>query len=384
MPVMRYDTGELHTPHRTDEGYLFAEGFATRTGIFLYMRADGTIRRELRLPDEVSNPDSLGTLGGKPVTLEHPPVRVDSRNAKKYQVGVVGDEIVFTEGGYVKVRVVVHRGDAVSEIDRGKKELSCGYECDIDPTPGMWQGQHYDAVQRNIRYNHLAVVDKGRAGASVRLRVDSDDAVMTATKEDSVMKRSLTFGTVRFDEVDGDLAGAIDAERRDHEAALAQAKADGATFKAQVDALQKQIDAKQGELDALKKKHDDLTSKLKAKEEKGDSDALAYFNTRLPLVQHAETLKLDGVDKLDNAALKKAILSKLDPELKVDGLSEGYIDGYLKAELKRHDSVEKIRRDAAGRVAGINGGAPAPVGDYRADMEAAESDYYGGLNGEKK
>jgi hypothetical protein len=47
--------------------------------------------------------------------------------------------------------------------------LSAGYELDLDPTPGEYQGRRYDAVQRNIRINHVAAVPLGRAGTAMVL-----------------------------------------------------------------------------------------------------------------------------------------------------------------------------------------------------------------------
>lgn len=54
----------------------------------------------------------------------------------------------------------------------GLRELSLGYSLDLDETPGVWNGQPYDAIQRNIRINHLALVEKARAGEQARLNID--------------------------------------------------------------------------------------------------------------------------------------------------------------------------------------------------------------------
>jgi hypothetical protein len=53
------------------------------------------------------------------------------------------------------------------------REVSCGYTCDCDPTPGKYEGERYDCVQRNIRYNHVAIVARGRAGPEIRLHLDA-------------------------------------------------------------------------------------------------------------------------------------------------------------------------------------------------------------------
>lgn len=182
--VVRFDRGELHPAHRSKEGFLYVEGRATRAGVFLYRKADGSILRELRPPEEVGNPDSLASLARKPITNNHPPEFVDAANADQYAAGSIDPEVVWEQDhadGFVKVRGTIMRQDAIDAIDNGRLELSCGYHADIEETSGVWVDAHgtkhkYDAIQRNIRYNHLALVDRGRAGKQARLRIDGQDA----------------------------------------------------------------------------------------------------------------------------------------------------------------------------------------------------------------
>src|SRR5690606_28507268 len=47
-----------------------------------------------------------------------------------------------------------------------RKEISLGYKCQLDPTPGTWNGESYDAVQKNIVVNHVALGPKGWGGTS--------------------------------------------------------------------------------------------------------------------------------------------------------------------------------------------------------------------------
>ena len=200
----RYDRGMLSKSHKTDEGYLFFEGRATRAGVFLYRNQDGTIRRELRPPEEVGRQDSLASLARKPVTDLHPDDFVTAENADELAVGIVDPEVVWEADfadGYVKVRGTVQRSSAVDSIDRGRVELSCGYTARIDFTPGVWtdaQGveHEYDSVQRDIEYNHLALVDRGRAGSLARLRADADDAILMSDDEIQAHNDTSTAGSM--------------------------------------------------------------------------------------------------------------------------------------------------------------------------------------------
>ena len=73
----------------------------------------------------------------------------------------------------MRVEIVIHDTDAMKRC--GLRELSLGYELDLDETPGTWNGEPYDAIQKNIRVNHLALVDKARAGDQARLNTDGLD-----------------------------------------------------------------------------------------------------------------------------------------------------------------------------------------------------------------
>lgn len=164
----RADSGKLGEWQVTPEGYLVANAKIARIGIQEYQNSDGTLRREFRPPEEVANLDSLKTLCDLPISIEHPPVMLDSSNVRQFMVGWNG--AVTYDGGFVSTKVKLTDREAVkSALDGGRIELSVGYVTKLDWTPGMWQGQKYDAVQRNIRGNHIALTVKARGGSDLRL-----------------------------------------------------------------------------------------------------------------------------------------------------------------------------------------------------------------------
>lgn len=179
MAERRFDSASLRTVVRTDEGYLLVEGFASRPGILEYTNPDGSTRRELVPEDELSRTDSLATLARKPVTLGHPEGEfVSPENVEKYQVGDVAESIEIEElNGFVKIRMAIRKKDAIDAVEKGTRELSVGYTVDLEKTPGEHPVYgRYDAIQRNRRYNHVAIVPAGRAGTAVGLRADDSDA----------------------------------------------------------------------------------------------------------------------------------------------------------------------------------------------------------------
>lgn len=170
----RVDTGGIREYEITPEGYLRAWGTISRIGVQTYYNADGTPRRELRLPEEVADPESLASFGLKPHTINHPPEFLNSKNTKKYQTGST-DSTVYYQQGFVNVAINVTDSEAIEEITSGRKQqLSAGYTCELDFTPGVWRGHKYDAIQRKIRGNHVSSVELGRAGPNVKMHVDAE------------------------------------------------------------------------------------------------------------------------------------------------------------------------------------------------------------------
>ena len=167
----RFDSIPLSDTYFTPEGYLIDNPILTRVGIFEYHNPDGTIRRELRLPEEVFAAESLASYKGKPVILTHEAGLVDVDNVQQEHIGTILSEGI-QDGDNVRAQIVIH--DAES-LDYGLRELSLGYTQTPDETPGVWNGQPYDAIQRNIQINHLALVEKARAGEQARLNIDGEE-----------------------------------------------------------------------------------------------------------------------------------------------------------------------------------------------------------------
>lgn len=160
------------------------DAYLTRVGVLNYRRQDGSVVRELRHPDEVFSPESMASLAGAPVTIGHPG-KVMPDNYSKHAVGHVGDTVGKAEDKYLSSTLRVQDVKAVNGVEQGALvELSCGYDCDMDMTPGEYNGEKYDGVQRNISYNHVALLpmNGGRAGNDVRIRFDgADDTVIEVT-----------------------------------------------------------------------------------------------------------------------------------------------------------------------------------------------------------
>jgi hypothetical protein len=161
--TFRTDRSRLDRFTRTGAGGVRVKANFSRTGVQNYYDAKGNLIREFRPPEEVFSEDSLKSFALAPVTIGHPKGGVNPMNAGKLTHGIVVgatdrekiDHHEFTSGD-----LVLMTQHAIEGAERGDYvELSVGYNCELDMTPGVTQdGEHYDCVQRNIVVNHVAML----------------------------------------------------------------------------------------------------------------------------------------------------------------------------------------------------------------------------------
>lgn len=373
----RIDTaGSLRPVRRMADGRIRVDAHLTRTGVFSYRNADGSVRREYRPDSEVFHPDALASFEALPVTDDHPPEMLTAATAMQFTRGASG-ESVRRDGDHVAASIVVFDAKLVGKMERGKLQVSNGYSCDLDETPGVSpQGEKYDAVQRNIRGNHVAIVDHGRAG-SARVRMDGADVPTS----DPVTDAEHTV-TVRVVVENAGGAGPNSGERRtdgaspmDLEAALKalgaekaradQAEKDAATAKAAAAKAEGERDAEKARADAAATDRDAKVAAAE-KSRKDDADRFdASVEARADLVAKAHAVlgpdeagkRRDFKGQTDRA-IQCAVVQKVDGFDCADAAK--YAPEYVQA---RYDSA--IARVGGGIAA--NDAARAALGVPRAD-----------------
>jgi len=172
LKYQRLDSISLDQTYYTEEGYLVDHPIVTTCGIFEYRNEDGSIRRELRLPEDVFDKKSLQSYKGKPIIITHDAGEVSKDNVRREQIGTIMSE-GYQDGNSVRCEIIIHDTNALKRC--GLKELSLGYSLDTEESPGVWEGEKYDCIQRNIEINHLALVGEARAGDAARLNIDGKD-----------------------------------------------------------------------------------------------------------------------------------------------------------------------------------------------------------------
>lgn len=381
---------------RTPQGGYYVPARVGRSGVLVYQRKDGTLCREYRPPAEAFSPRSLASLEDAVVTVGHPPGElVSPATFRKYAAGHV-------RGGgrrddrFIAGELAVEDSMAIGGLAaRVLVEISSGYTCILDPTPGTdpETGERYDAVQRDVVYNHVALLPPGhgRAGRDVKVALDSSDrevridgleaeldpvrhvrvdhpqpiearADMTTKLTEKINGREYEIGSAewwpphvrqiaRLDELE---AEAAEAEKEEKTVADQLAE-----LKKSNDTLKGQLDAATAEIGELKKKLGEETSG-----EKMDS----LVAERVSLIDVARRVlgteaKFDGKS---NDTVRREVITKLDgAAVLLDGdkpKGADYVVAYFESLAKRIGSSTTA---PAPRTDANPTGGPAPKVDVK-------------------
>lgn len=221
MPIAYY--GSQISPHLVDtpEGFLICKDVPiARTGPQDYLarelQLDGDPDRLItvqRHPEDVFEEATLASFEGKPICDGHPPENVGPENYAAYTKGHVQN--VRRDGEYIVADLYINDANLANEVRNNvKREVSCGYLCNYVP-----DGDGYR--QERIRGNHVAVVPKGRAGATVAIHDTAPEAEKGRNKHVSDFWKSVltAFGMAAKDASPEELntmvettAAALDAE----------------------------------------------------------------------------------------------------------------------------------------------------------------------------
>jgi hypothetical protein len=169
----------IDAPHRTTDGYLVTRAKAARTGVYQYAGREVDPNNEHGLRDQalvnvlrddktVFDKIAVHSFIGKPITNDHPSVAVNADNWRDHARGVVMGAL--KDGEHLSFDLLLTDATAISDVEGGKRELSNGYVADLefgDFTAA--DGTVCQARQAKIKGNHVAIVDRGRAGSECRI-----------------------------------------------------------------------------------------------------------------------------------------------------------------------------------------------------------------------
>jgi len=332
--------------HMTTEGYLTGRAIVTNIGVFPYLNADGSIHRELRLPEEVFKPESLESLKMKPISNLHPDEEITAENIKKHQVGFTGD-VVREDNYHVSVSLTITDQETIQEIKAGKRGLSAGYSLALEEASGNYLGTQYDAIQREIKYNHIAIVPFGRAGDAARIRMDSNSAYYEKHEIKIEEDTMPNLKKIKLDGVDYEAEGEVIKT-------LNQKSTELNEIQSKVDTLNTDFTKLTAERDTLKDRVDQLEKELKElKDSELDETRInEAVEKRLKILSAADAAEIKVDEKDTELEIQKAVIIKVFPQAQLDNKDQIYIDA-------RFDGAVELLQEKknAGNRAAVNGSA---------------------------
>jgi hypothetical protein len=339
------DRTTLNDARRTQDGSLVAFVRCARTGCQDYAgyevgKPDMAKVTVYRPENEVFSRDSMASFASAPVTLQHPSEAVTADNWKAYAVGDVGEDVV-RDGQTVRVPLIVRDAKTVSAIASGTNEISMGYTCDLAWEDGIApDGTAYQAVQRNIRINHLAIVDSARGGPSLKI----GDAEMTVKK-------------ITFDGLPLDITDAGEAVINKLLGQISDSKTKLSDAEAKVATLATEVATKDAEIATLKQQVAD--AKVTPAQLRDAAKAFAL------VADQAAKLGVKISDEMGEIELRRAAVN-----LKLGDVAKDWTDEQVAASF---GTLAAQLGDASKSAAPVNS-APISVGDARAEYEKAMAD----------
>ena len=350
----RIDSVEVQSAHIDEQGFLQVGGVIGRVGVQEYV-IDGQIVRELRPENEVIK--SARTFARKPITVDHPPSFVTSENADSFMKGMTST-VQYKDGLLIDPAMSVTHEDGVQAGLTSHKQVSCGYLVQVKPESGVWIDTHgvqgepgaeyqYDAVQTDIRGNHVALVPHARAGEIASLKLDGKDIKVGYSQKfdeskitvEKLYKDNVMTEEKKVDQTEAWLAR-LDAAKE--EVAAATAKVDELT--ANFEALEAEKAELQGKVDAYEVQVKELEQKVV------DSEAAIMTNEQIAAETQARvelwnkvSSHIDGVEvdySKSQLEIKKLYLATKVDAAKVAEATEEAINGmWLVLEPKEDAKV---------------------------------------------
>lgn len=301
---MFFDRLTLDAPRRTADGYLAVRARAARTGVYDYaghevdpenahgLRDQQTVK-VLRDEATVFDQAAVRSFIGKPVTDDHPREAVTAANWRDHARGAVMG--AMRDGDHLAFDLVLMDAATIAKVDAGKAELSNGYTAGLefgDFTAA--DGTKCQARQTSIAGNHVAIVDRGRAGATCRI----GDAAHCDPLPTTYLDREPTMKTMLIDGLTVDMANA------DTAIATATTLRDARdTATAKVAGLETQVATKDAEIARLTAENKTLTDAKPTPAQLRDA-AKAFAI----VVDKAKALGVTVTDAMDEAAIRKAVV----------------------------------------------------------------------------
>ncbi|QHJ77767.1 MAG: hypothetical protein [Bacteriophage sp.] len=342
----------------SDEGFMHVPAKVARTGIQEYLARElglpgdpNRIVKVMRPEDSVFDDAYLQSFDGTDVTLDHPPEFVSSKNYQQYSRGTVKGA-GRRDGDWIECNLVVKDNAAIRAIQDGKAEVSVGYSSMYDDN--VPEGADYEFVQRDMRVNHVAIVDRARAGGLARIYDHQRGQTMPVM-------------------ITTDSGREIDAANPENASLVADAY-DRATKRA--------VDA-EAITEALKAKVDSQNEQITALKEQTSDTAIAERVSKIAKAT-ADARKIAGEkftsDSLDTLEIQRAALTVVRPKIQWADKDAAYVQAAFDMALEE-PAEDPAFRSQMTRLASDASAKPVETSDQLiARVKAERSNAWKGGN----
>lgn len=333
-------------------GALVGKAAIFGVGVYRYMGADGKVTAEFRPPEEVFSEDTLDSYELVPLTNNHPPEKVTPENYKTYAVGNLGADIDH-DAYNAYAQIIVQESEAIAAVKAGRTGLSGGYSCDVVtdgevsypimgwnadysekievgrtryPTPGNFNGTPYDAIQINIRGNHVALVDVPRGGDALHLRFDGADVGVgvriSATQPiPTNQKEKPNMAKIKLDgQQEHEVPEAVKVHLDSLDAKIASLEAEKSTLAAKADSASEELTA--------------VKAEAKSKEDGFQARVDAAVEAKLHMASVATKYAVDA-----SGDIRAQVIAKAFPKANLDGKDEAYVAARFDAACEVLDAL---------------------------------------------
>lgn len=350
---------------QTEDGYLVADVRVARTGLQEYLgvelgRPDLSRVAVYRPEEEVFGRDAMNSYAHRPVSNDHPPVPVNASNWKDYAVGQTGGDVV-RDGEFVRVPMVLMDAKTIKDVQGGKRELSMGYDAEVIFVDGTTpDGKAYQAVQRGMKMNHLAIVDAARGGNQLRIGDKRDPVAVDHAHPPKPIGGHLMADNRKV-VIDGLTIETTEQGAQALEKLQRQLKDSSDNWMKEKDAMKKEMDAKDAEL-ATK---DAELEKMKAGQ-MSDAQIDARVAARADLITKAKLVADADYTGKSEAEIRKAAVTVRIGDAAIAGKSEAYIEARFDALLdSKPDPVRVALATRDGSTAVNDNGYAKSVADLQ-------------------
>lgn len=207
-----YANGYTEDSARTVDGngFVTVEGNPiSKEGVYDYLGSEvpgypggpNDIVKVYRPASELSAQETIDSFKLMPFINNHTWLGDEGTDPGELPMSGMTGEQVYWDPPYLRSNIRWFSSEIKDALDSGKLELSPAYKWDVYHKPGVFEGQPYQYVQRNLRGNHLALIDTGRTGEDVKVmdaapekNMSLEEILAAIAKMDDVQKAALIAG----------------------------------------------------------------------------------------------------------------------------------------------------------------------------------------------